>query len=303
MEAKDEFIHDYPRDLDSPWKENWYFNFIDRKNRAWGINHISLMRHTNKGRFTAIHVVDEEIIPYSNVIDIEGLAETSDGRLTFAFLEPFRRFHVTFNGPRHRLALDYDALFPAFDYGKRHEDDRNRALSVDHYRQAVVARGTLTKDGATRPIECVCDRDHTWGYRDEGMLTGWNWVGAYFPARTVNFHRILVGEHAFASGYVSTAEGNARVARLEVEGTRFEDQAPLSAVYTGYDREGRVLARLRTEMFSRLCLPMQDKEDRIIYENFAELTDLETGEKGHGVDEYLLNPHEPYHEKPGLPID
>jgi hypothetical protein len=303
MDPKDELIHAYPKNLDTPWKENWYFNFIDRKNNAWGINHISLMRHTNKGRFTAIHVVDEEIIPYSNVIDIEDLAETTDGALTFEFIEPFKKFRVTFDGPRHQVKIDYDALFPAFDYGKRDESDGNKALSIDHYRQALVARGTLTKDGATRPIECVCDRDHTWGYRDEGMLTGWNWVGAYFPARTVNFNRILVGEHAFAAGYVSTAEGNTQVSRLEVEDTQFVNEAPVSAVYTGYDREGRILARLKTDMFSRLCLPMQDKENMLIYENFVEFTDLETGERGHGVDEYLLNPNEPYHENPGISAD
>jgi hypothetical protein len=233
------------------------------------------MRHTNKGRFTAIHVVDDEIIPYSNVIDIENLENTSDGCLTFEFIEPFKKFRVTFAGPRHQVRLDYDALFPLFDYGKRDETDENKALSVHHYRQALIARGTVTKDGTTRPIECVCDRDHTWGYRDEGMLTGWNWVGAYFPARTVNFNRILMGEDAFAAGYLSTAEGNTRVTRLELENTRFVDQAPVSAVYTGYDREGRVLARLKTEMFSRLCLPMQDKEGMIIYENFVEITDLD----------------------------
>jgi hypothetical protein len=77
----------------------------------------------------------------------------------------------------------------------------------------------------------------------------------------------------------------------------------VSAVYTGYDPQGRVLARLKTEMFSRLCLPMQDKEKILIYENFVEFTDLETGEKGKGVDEYLLNPNEPYHENPGISID
>ncbi len=303
MGPEDEGIHPYPRNLNSPWKENWYFNFIDREHGAWGIHHISLMRHTNKGRFTAIHVVDDEIIPYSNVIDIANLEKTSDGRLTFEFVEPFKKFRVSFAGPRHQVTLDYDALFPVFDYGKQDETDENKALSVHHYRQALVARGTLTKDGATRPIECVCDRDHTWGYRDEGMLTGWNWVGAYFPARTVNFHRILMGEQAFAAGYVSTAAGNTRVTRLEVEGTRFVNQAPVSAVYAGYDREGRLLARLKTEMFSCLCLPMQDKEGVVIYENFVEITDLETGEKGHGVDEYLLNPNVPYHENPGISIN
>ena len=42
MEAIEEKIHDYPKPLDSHWKENWYFNFIDKENRAWGVNHFSL---------------------------------------------------------------------------------------------------------------------------------------------------------------------------------------------------------------------------------------------------------------------
>jgi len=35
MDSKDEFVHSYPKPLDAPWKENWYFNFIDRPNRAF----------------------------------------------------------------------------------------------------------------------------------------------------------------------------------------------------------------------------------------------------------------------------
>lgn len=303
MKPQDDFMHDYPKNLESAWKENWYFNFIDRRNRAWGINHISLMRHTQKGRFTAIHVVDDEILPYTNVIDIEDLKGTSDGTLTFEFIEPFQKFRVAFNGPSHQLEIQLDALFPVFNYGKGRESEENRALSVEHYRQALVARGTLTQGGRTRPIACVCDRDHTWGYRDEGMLTGWNWVGVYFPNRTVNLNRILMGEHAIGAGYVSRKEGNFRVTRVEVEGTRFADDAPVSAIYTGYDQEGRVLARVRSEMFSTLRMPMpltDAKKIMMFHENFAEFTDLETGEKADGVDEYCLNPDEPYHEKPGV---
>ncbi len=298
MDAKEEFIHEYPEGLDTPWKENWYVNFIDRENRAWGINHISLMRHTNKGRFTTVHVVDGDILPYSNLIDIEDLTETTDGNLTWKVIEPFQKFHLTFNGPMHQVDFTFDALFPAFRYAS--PKGGQKALSVEHYRQALTARGTITRDGKTRNIECVCDRDHTWGYRNEGALTGWNWIGAYFPDKTVNFNRILIQEHAFAAGYVSTANANIPVARLEVQDTRFEDDAPVSAVYTGLDRDGNVLARIKTEMFFPLRLPMVDKENMTIFENFVEITDLETGEKAAGIDEYLINPNQEYHEKPGI---
>ena len=112
--------------------------------------------------------------------------------------------------------------------------------------------------------------------------------------------RILVVIVAFGAGFVSTAQGHSRVTRLEVRDTRFVNGSPVSAIYTGYDREGRVLATLKSEMFSSLCLPMQDKENMVIYENFSEFVDLETGEKADGVDEYLISPNEPYHESPGI---
>ena len=41
----DEYFHgDYPRNITDIWKENWYFNFIDLNNKAWGYNHFSLRR-------------------------------------------------------------------------------------------------------------------------------------------------------------------------------------------------------------------------------------------------------------------
>lgn len=293
MNPKDEFIHDYPDNLTTPWKENWYFNFIDRKNHVWGINHISLMRHTNEGRFSCIHVVDEKkILPYSNLIEIKNLSEVSDGRLKFEFIEPFKKFRVTFNGLKHQLDLNYEATCPVYFYDKP-EQSENKALSVNHYRQSLIARGTLTIGNKTRPIECHCDRDHTWGFRDEGKLTGWNWAGVYFPNRTINFHRILMGEKSFGTGYLSTPDGNVPLKRVTIENTRFESDAPVSSVFTGYDNNDKIITKIKSEKFFTLKLPMADKEGVVIFENFAEFTDLKTSEKCDGVDEYLINPAEP----------
>lgn len=293
MDPKDEFIHEYPKNLEKPWKENWYFNFVDRKNNAWGFNHISLMRHTNKGRFTCIHVIDEQIHPYSNLIDISDLKELTDGRLKIEIIEPYKSFRVTFNGPRHQLDLNYKAVFPVHFYESMKQSS-DQPLSVEHYRQATLATGTITKGDNTRNIECLCDRDHTWGYRDEGKLTGWNWAGVYFPKRTINFHRILLGKAFYSTGFISTPEGNTTLAKVDVENTKFKKDAPVSSVFTGYDKSGKVIAKIKSEVFFPLRLPMTDKEGVTIFENFAEFTDLETGEKCSGVDEYLINPNEKY---------
>jgi hypothetical protein len=287
MDPKEEFIHDYPKSLDTPWKENWYFNFIDRENRAWGINHISLMRHTNKGRFTAIHVVDDEILMHANLIDIEDLKETSDGALKFDFVEPFEKFKVTFNGPSHQVELNYDARFPVHEFIK--PEGEGKALTVTHYEQNLFVKGTLTKDGKSRSIDCLGHRDHTWGYRDESKVSGWNWVCILLPDKSVVNSRVVLGEAFFGTGYVSTEEGNCGITRLDVEDTVFKDDAPVSSIYTGYDEKGRTW-KFKSEMFSTLYLPMADKEGVAIHENFAEFTNLETGEKGYGIDEYLINP-------------
>jgi len=294
MDPKEEFIHDWPDDLEAPWKENWYFNFIDREHGVFGINHVSLMRQTQQGRFSCVHVVDGKILPYTNKIDISDLKEVTDGKLKFDFVEPFKKFKVTFDGPKHKLDLDYEATLPVCEYDKP-GGSKGQPLSVDHYRQPLMARGTLTMDGEQRRIECHCDRDHTWGTRDEGKLTGWNWAGVYFPDRTINFHRILIGKAFFGVGYVSSAEGNVKLARVTVEDTVFENDTPTSSVFTGYSESGKVLAKIKSEKFFGLRLPMVDKEGVTVFENFAEFTDMETGEKCDGVDEYLINPKEKYY--------
>ncbi len=36
MDPRDEFIHPWPEKLEGPWKENWYFNFIEGGPRPGG---------------------------------------------------------------------------------------------------------------------------------------------------------------------------------------------------------------------------------------------------------------------------
>ena len=92
--------------------------------------------------------------------------------------------------------------------------------------------------------------------------------------------------------------------RTEVVDTQFVNGMPISSAFTGYDKDGNVLGNLKSEKFSTLYLPMgEEGGGAVVHENFSEFTDLETGEKGDGVDEYLINPNEEYHENPGEPIE
>jgi hypothetical protein len=293
LQPQDESVHEYPKPLDAHWKENWYFNFIDRENNAWGINHVSLMRHKQQGRFSAFHIVDGEVLLYSNVIDIEDeLPELTDGKLKFEFVEPFKKFRLAFDGPRHRVELDYDARFEVYDYagGKPVKPGRQKSLALNHYEQALFCKGKITKGGETREIDCLGHRDHSWGYRNESKVSGWNWIAVQFPERTINMSRVTIGQAFMGNGFISTADGNSRVVRVSVDDTEYENKVPISSVFTGVDKEGKTW-KLKSKKFSGLYLPMKEKgEGVVVHENFAEYEDLETGEVGVGIDEYLVNP-------------
>ena len=92
------------------------------------------------------------------------------------------------------------------------------------------------------------------------------------------------------NGFVSTKDGNCKINRVEVMDTAQDGPLPTSSVFTGWDKQGKIW-KLKSEKFSGLALPMDEKgRGVIVYENFSEFTNLETGEKGYGIDEYLVNP-------------
>ena len=297
IDPHDEFIHqDYPRDDPTPWKENWYFNFIDREHNAWGINHISLERHKQKGRFSAFHVVDGKILMYANTISLDDdFTELTDGTLAVEFVEPLTTFRLTFAGPHHRVDLTYEKRFDVFDYagekkGRAPRGDKN-SLAINHYEQGLTVTGTLTKNGESRPISCHGHRDHSWGYRNERKISGWNWVAVQFPERTINLSQVRVGKAYMNRGFVSDAEGNTGIRAVKVLSTeRDKTGAPTTSTFEATDESGRTWT-LTSRKFSGLVLPMREKGSRVVvYENFADYSLAETGEDGVGIDEYLDNP-------------
>lgn len=295
LSSRADYIHqNYPRQKSKPWKENWYFNFIDRANNAWGINHISLQRHIQKGRFMAMHVIDGKTVPYINEIDLtDNFSEISDGNFRVEITKPHQKFQLTFKGPEHSVNLTYDARFGVFDYEKQGKDDGfkdEETLALEHYEQAMHVSGTITMGGKSRPISCLGHRDHSWGYRNEENISGWNWIAAQFPSQTINLYQLIVeGAEDVQSGFISQKDGNTGVREFKIISTEWdESKAPVSSIYEFIDEKDRVQTLL-SKKFSGIFLPINDKGAGT-HEIFAEFTLKETGEKGEGVDEHLINP-------------
>ncbi len=295
---EDEYIHeDYPRDDETPWKENWYFNFIDKENNAWGFNHISLERHKNRGRFCTMHVVDGETFKYLEYFALsEDFTEINDGKLHLEFLEPHKKFRLRFDGPNHSIDLNYRGRFDVFDYdhdrGKNKPKGDKKSLAVHHYEQALTVTGTLTKDGVKRDISCFGHRDHSWGYRNEMNISAWNWIAAQFADKTINLMLVRIKDFSGSRGFISDANGNTTITKVEVVSTeRNAQDEPANAVYKVTDENGKTFS-MASEVFSTVSTPPGEDgagDTITVYENFSHFTLLESGEKGIGIDEYLEN--------------
>jgi len=292
--AKDEFIHkDYPRGSTRPWRENYYYAFIDREQKAWGKNHFSLERYTQKGIFTAANVVDGEVIRYMNAIDLDDdFSELNDGKLCLEILEPHKKHHLIFQGPRYSLDLTFEKRFEPFDYLSQGSDVSYREdeawQGLQHYEQAMTVSGTLTKEGKSRPISCFGYRDHSWGYRDYQMMAGWNWVVAFLPQKVIHASILrLPGKEDKQNGYIATSEGLVIIPEVKVTSIEYdENNAPVTTTYELKDERGRSLT-LNSRRFSTILFPIEGKKSGAKHENFSEYTVIENGERGIGIDEQM----------------
>lgn len=291
----DEAFHDWPRDCDTTWKENWYWNLADRRAGVWGFCHASFVRTEARATFAACFMVDGRVRFHRNEFAIAGEPVLDDGTLRVEVVEPHRHHRVTVDTPEYRLDLDYRARFSPFAYGGRRIAANRQAiphLRLKRYEQGMAVTGTCTvKDGgASTAIDCLGHRDHSWGRREESKIDGWNWAAVQLPEKTINLTKSFSDGAFNVNGFVSTAAGNKGVVEVDFETLEMEadGRTPLATRYTFRDEDGHQW-HLRSRRFSDLFEPLRGlraAQKTIIYENFADYVLEETGEKGWGIDEY-----------------
>ena len=292
VKPEDDYCHgDYPRNITDIWKENWYFNFIDLENKAWGYNHFSLRRDVQRGIFRAMHVVDDVPLIYENEMDIdERFEKVGDGSLAFEVLDPLKKHRVVFNGPKHKIELVYEARFGIVDFheGEERHDSEQKILDIEHYEQAMNASGTVTMDGKTRSISCFGQRDHSWGFRNEDLIQGWNWIAIQCPDRTISFVIAKITEDFSGSrGHLSDGSGSTKILDArKVSTNRDAKSLPMGSTYKLEAADGRTWT-ITSKMFSQISLPMKEKKGGVVHENFSRFSIEESGETGVGIDEYM----------------
>jgi hypothetical protein len=292
----DERLHEWPRDCDTTWKENYYWNLADRVAGVWGFSHVSLVRTSGRGLFTAVYMIDGRVRMHRGEIAVgDADIELGDGVLLVEIVEPHRLHRLCIDTAEYRLDAEYEARFAPFSYGGRKisaNASRIEHLRLKRYEQGMRVKGRcLSKPtGRVVEIDCLGHRDHSWGRREESKIDGWNWAAVQLENKTINVTRSFAGDHVNVNGFISTAEGNLGVRDVEFETLEFDGdgRTPLATRYRFEDDEGRTW-HLRSRRFSDLFEALKSTRDQaktIIYENFADYVLEETGETGWGIDEY-----------------
>ena len=235
--------------------------------------------------------MDDTPLIYENEIDIdEECRSVSDGTLSFEILEPHQKHRVMFQGPNHRIDLNYRARFGLVDSGS--DEDRgssgSKRLHIEHYEQSMFVTGKLTKEGHTRPLDCLGHRDHSWGFRNEELIQGWNWIAIQFPERTFSFAKAKITEQfAVDRGHISDGNGDVNIIKIRVLSTGRDDQGvPTGSVYQLEDAQNRTWT-VTSNRFSNISLPMKEKKGGVVHENFSTFLIEESNETGIGADEYM----------------
>jgi hypothetical protein len=177
--------------------------------------------------------------------------------LEFRQLEPWRRWHVSFDGfglytshaemlegvardgegRQFTAELDIECLTPAWDartatlQASGAGDMESQKWASEHYEQLVRATGTVTLDSGTVPFAGYGWRDHSRGPRHKATLDGWGGhviLGCVFPesGRAWGFSRYyrddgaitLEGGYVFESGTFTHARVTTAPRLLELHG-------------------------------------------------------------------------------------
>lgn len=299
LTAHDEYLHlGYPKDDTSPWKENYYFNFYDIEQNCLGIVHASIRR--DKAVVTVrTHVIkDDEQFNYTNTIAWPSQTDVlsddtviSDGTISIAIIKPFEEHHVQFTHDDLTMGLRFTKRFDVFNYHDGNEEyseaEEDKALSVEHYEQGMIVSGDIVFKGKRSTIHCLGQRDHTWGFRDERGLQGWNWVAVQADNCTLSFSKVRRKDGtSLVAGYISTPSGNQAVTDIDVVSIdRNEDEEPLEVHYRVTIKDDSVL-NIRASRATRMLLGNPGSKV-IHHENFSTFIIEEMNQSGLGVDEHM----------------
>lgn len=148
------------------------------------------------------------------------------------------------------------------------------------------------KDGAVKNISGYAQRDKSWGHRDWFKFDKWFAGQFQFKSWSAAFRKDYPGNRIDLSGYITSKEGSSPLTKMDIETVSDTDRfgTPLLSKFDFADAKGRRHAikseRISKNTYFRFARPFPGGYTEL-YEQMVIMKDVDTGEIGSGMAEYL----------------
>ncbi len=300
-----------------------WVSVVDPNAGIHGVIHFHLTT-SGYARFESLFVINGVVQLYGNKIAMDPESDKgpwSDGRLSYAVVEPWQHIKITFDGEAYAFDLDFKARFAPFDYADCLPSGDPLAgigpLHGGHYEQAMNCTGRFEirrgpNAGDVRKIDCWSHRDHSWSDRfassshwkvKEAHFASHYWPSVQLPDRHINvfgsyFENTLDPNQKAVGGFISDKDGSRPLLNATAEITPNDGTVAMREAtefrYSFTLPDGEVIHVRSTRVHGQIQLWLRaenDLENRLdCYEAFCDFEVEETGEVGTGTAEYSIMP-------------
>jgi hypothetical protein len=291
LTGRDELLH-HPT-TESKWRESYYFNWVDLKNKVSGFSTIGITPNEKKRELVLALFIDNQVEVYYQEPTIEkhrsdANAMLRDGKLAYKLIRPLKEWQITYVSRKLKFELNFKTRFPTYNFATDSSGSWHR-----HFEASGIISGSIQyADGTSRNLEGYGQRDKSWGQRDWFEFDKWFAGQFQFRNWTCAFRKDHIRNRTDLSGYIASKEGSCPLAEMVIETANDTDRfsTPLSSKYVFADEKGNKhiveSERIGKNTYFRFARSFPDGYTEL-FEQMVIMKDKDTGEIGSGMAEYL----------------
>ncbi|MGL4370149.1 MAG: hypothetical protein ACRCUT_10840 [Spirochaetota bacterium] len=294
----DEFLHD--ADAASDWEEKYRIILSDKKTKVFGFADITL---GTKGicETDSLIYVDGKEYSFSESAGYEhksGAKAVSGKGIKYKSLSEGKAEFAVKHGPCD-ARFQLSPAFPAFDFpfspGKapdsRREDLESRLIR--HYEQRCRVSGEISiKNGPSKKIDCIAQREHYWGSVMWKNLTAFSRYHVIFKDMTISLVYMNYEGTVVSNGFISRRTGNIPIVATDLEHLEINREKLLvSSEMSYHDSQDDKDLVVSSVLFKTPIREIKPAKKRILlFRNFSEFMVIGANKKGIGLEEHYVVP-------------